>query len=256
MGAEGRAPLRIALAWAAALGASGFAAGFFGPMILSPESNIGPIVGLLFTGPGGAVAGFVLGMVFAFLPLSGVARSRVLAFLCAVLALGTLYAVLPEPAVRGYVIDARVEACDRPARGIDEAMERWEGALKRVTWAKPPARWKEAAARNVEDDPGVVLTVRIHRKRAILRHRRPWDRGATSAGPWIEVDESKAYYDAREGADCRAYLARPQALYWPHVDSDFDPTKPAREWPPTDTLGFLGLQALDPVPDEYRRLLD
>jgi hypothetical protein len=128
--------------------------------------------------------------------------------------------------------------------------------LKRVTWAHPPARWKEAATRNVEDDPGVVLTVRIHRKRAILRHRRPWDRGDTSAGPWMEVDESKTYYDAREGSDCRAYLARPRALYWPHVDSDFDPARPAREWPPTDTLGFLGLQALDPVPDEYRRLLD
>ena len=247
---------RVAARWALALGATGFAAGFLGPMVLDPESNIGPIVGLLFTGPGGALAGFVLGALFGALPVSSKRRGQWLAAACTLLALGTLYAILPAPAVRGYVIDAEVEGCDRPARSLDEAMGRWEGALRRVTWAHPPASWKEKAARNVEDDPGVVLTMHIHRKRAILRHRRPWDRGATSAGPWMDVDESKAYYDASQGADCRAYRARAQALYWPRIDPDSDPTKPSPEWPPTDVPGFLGLQALGPVPDQYRRLMD
>ena len=59
--------LRVALRWAIALGATGFAAGFFGPMVLDPESNIGPIVGILFTGPGGVAAGFVCGLVVGVL---------------------------------------------------------------------------------------------------------------------------------------------------------------------------------------------
>ncbi len=247
--------LRVAIRWGIALGATGFAAGFFGPMLLDPEANIGPIVGILFTGPGGAIAGFVLGLVVAMIPLSGAARSRLLAAACALGALGVLYAVLPDPALRGYVIEATVESCAKPSQRVDDSMAKWDDALRRVTWARPPANWREVATGNVEADPGVVLTMHVDRKLPILRHRRPWDKGATSAGEWIDADESHAYYDASEGSDCGPYLARGKAIYWPAIDPDSDPTKPSKVWPPIDTLGFLGLQALGPVPDEYRRLM-
>ena len=257
MDADTPAPgvLRVAIRWAIALGAAGFAAGFFGPMLLDPESNIGPIVGILITGPGGVAAGFVLGLVAGALPLSQSARSRALAAVCAVAVLGILFALLPPPAVRGYVIEASVESCASPAQRIDESLATWDEALKRVTWARPPANWRDAAARNVEAAPGVVLTMRIHRKLPILRHRRPWDKGATSAGEWTEADESHAYYDASDGADCARYLSRGKAIYWPAIDPDSDPTKPSKGWPPTDALGFLRLQALGPVPAKYARLM-
>jgi len=100
-----------------------------------------------------------------------------------------------------------------------------------------------------------VLTMRIQRKSAILRHRQPWDRNRSSAGPWIAADESKQYYANDEGSVCQPYLARQRQLYWPAIDPDADPTKPAKIWPPTDTLGFLQLQALGPVPAQYQRLL-
>ena len=247
--------LRVAIRWGIALGAAGFAAGFFGPMLLDPEANIGPLVGILITGPGGAIAGFVLGLIVDALPLSPPARSRALAAVCVVAVLAILYALLPQPAVRGYVIEASVESCARPAQRIDESLATWDDALKRVTWAKPPANWRDAAARNVEAAPGVVLTMHVHRKLPILRHRRPWDKGATSAGAWIEADESHAYYDASDGADCARYLSRGKAIYWPAIDPDSDPAKPSKEWPPTDALGFLQLQALVPVPAEYRRFI-
>jgi hypothetical protein len=49
------------------VGGIGFAAGFFGPMILDPTSGNGPLLGIFITGPlgfvvgcvGGAIAGFV-----------------------------------------------------------------------------------------------------------------------------------------------------------------------------------------------------
>ena len=245
----------IAIRWALVLGICAFAAGFVGPMVLDPEANIGPLVGILITGPGGAAAGLLLGAVASLLPLTVTQRSRALAATCVVATLGILYALLPKPAVRGYVIDATVESCAKPVERVEESLATWDDALKRVTWARPPAGWRDTAQQNAERDPGVVLTMRVHRKLPILRHRRPWDKGATSAGQWIDAEESHAYYDASRGAECTGYVGRPRALYWPAIDPDADPTQPSRQWPPTDTLGFLRLQALGPVPAEYRRFV-
>jgi hypothetical protein len=47
------------------LGGIGFCAGFFGPMILWPESNQGPLLGILVTGPLGVVVGAVWGYLYS-----------------------------------------------------------------------------------------------------------------------------------------------------------------------------------------------
>lgn len=49
---------------AGVLGAIGFAGGFFGPMLLMPDSNQGPMLGIFITGPGGAVLGAIAGAVW------------------------------------------------------------------------------------------------------------------------------------------------------------------------------------------------
>lgn len=43
---------------AAVVGGVAFAAGFFGPIIFTPEANQGPLLGIFITGP----LGFVIGM--------------------------------------------------------------------------------------------------------------------------------------------------------------------------------------------------
>jgi len=247
--------IRRALRWALVLGAVGFAAGFFGPMMLSPESNIGPIIGILFSGPAGVIIGFVLGAVASALPIAETRKALLLAATCVVLAGITLYLSLPQPVVRGYVIDARIEACESPAKSLDAAMALWDDAVARVTWAKPAPNWKQTAIASVESDPGVVLTLRIEHKSPILRHRRPWDRNVVSAGPWLQSDELKQYYANDAGNRCAAYLARPRQRYWPAVGPDIVKPDPAAVWPPTDTLGFLQLQTLEPVPPQYQRVL-
>jgi hypothetical protein len=68
---EGTAEERPGLVTAVLVGALvtggiGFAAGFFGPMILSPSSNQGPLLGILITGPAGLLIGAVLGAVLWF----------------------------------------------------------------------------------------------------------------------------------------------------------------------------------------------
>lgn len=57
------------LKWAAigavALGGIGFLGGFFGPILLAPEANQGPLLGIFITGPLGFLLGGILGAVFA-----------------------------------------------------------------------------------------------------------------------------------------------------------------------------------------------
>jgi hypothetical protein len=57
-----QALLRVVV-WSLAIGGVCFAAGFFGPMVLAPGANQGPLLGILITGPLGVVLGFATGVV-------------------------------------------------------------------------------------------------------------------------------------------------------------------------------------------------
>jgi hypothetical protein len=58
---RGKTVARWCAATAAVVGAVGFLAGFVGPMVLRPDSPQGPLLGILCTGPLGAIAGAVVG---------------------------------------------------------------------------------------------------------------------------------------------------------------------------------------------------
>jgi len=45
------------------VGGIGFCAGFFGPIVFAPDANQGPLLGILITGPLGAVLGAIGGFV-------------------------------------------------------------------------------------------------------------------------------------------------------------------------------------------------
>jgi hypothetical protein len=47
-------------------GAFGFVAGFFGPILVTPSANQGPLLGLFITGPLGFMLGAVGGVVYWF----------------------------------------------------------------------------------------------------------------------------------------------------------------------------------------------
>lgn len=46
------------------LGGIGFIAGFFGPIIFRPDANLGPLLGIFFTGPIGFLLGLIAGAIF------------------------------------------------------------------------------------------------------------------------------------------------------------------------------------------------
>jgi hypothetical protein len=59
-GERWRGIVRRAVRPALIVGGIGFVAGFFGPMILKPEANQGPMLGIFITGP----IGFLLGLIY------------------------------------------------------------------------------------------------------------------------------------------------------------------------------------------------
>ena len=57
----------IGMTWAAGLlvGSVGFVLGFVGPLVVTPSSNLGPLLGILITGPLGFVAGALGGFAWS-----------------------------------------------------------------------------------------------------------------------------------------------------------------------------------------------
>jgi hypothetical protein len=51
---------------AVVLGGIGFVGGFFGPMLLTPDANQGPMLGIFITGPLGAILGVPVGALVAW----------------------------------------------------------------------------------------------------------------------------------------------------------------------------------------------
>jgi hypothetical protein len=59
-GERWRGTVRLALPRAFAVGGIGFVLGFFGPLLLTPDANQGPLLGIFITGP----VGFLLGLLW------------------------------------------------------------------------------------------------------------------------------------------------------------------------------------------------
>lgn len=60
----GRGVVKSVALGAILVGSIGFSVGFFGPMVLAPGANQGPLLGILITGPLGIVIGAGMGVVW------------------------------------------------------------------------------------------------------------------------------------------------------------------------------------------------
>jgi len=243
--AKGSPPIGL---WALALGAVGFACGFFCPIALNPGSNQGPLLGLFITGPGSAMFGLVAGVVARWLPLMVRQRWRALGALCIASAAGILFFCLPGPELRARIIDAAMRGCESPAQAAEAATAKWEKRIAEVTWGPPRKDWKNDVARMLQADPGVVLDVYMTQSRDICENQKPWNTGTRFAGAWRERNEPQRFFARFSGASCEAYLATGRQLYLPISDG-------TNAWPPDFLPNYLGLQVLAAVPGEFRGLV-
>lgn len=238
--------MKLILRWVLALGVAGFVSGYVGPIVLDPDANQGPLVGIFITGPGGALAGLVLGALFALLPVSDLVRRRALMASCAVLVLGTLWYVLPGPRVRGYLLEANITRCLAPRELQTAAFDHWDERIAHVTWAQPRAGWKTQADALFARPDGVVLDLDVRSRRAVLVHRRPWDRGRITIADVPGAGDVTRAFARHAGGSCAAYPPGPIRLYY---ETTWDP-RPG-PWPPDDLPGLLGLVVAGPAPAAY-----
>lgn len=227
--------------WVLVLGGAGFAAGFFGPMVLNPGANQGPMAGIFITGPGGALLGLVMGVASRLLG-AGLARQRhALISAAAVLSLGTLYVCLPEPETEGVLLEGSVQACQPPAELKDTAIQDWQRRIEAAPWGQPRRGWREDVDRLLADADGVVLTIDVQREDRILRHRKPWDAGRTTSAGWTRAHETRRYFANFAGTDCASYADPIPTLYVRYGQG-------SSVWPPDDAPNFLGVARVEPAP--------
>jgi hypothetical protein len=236
------------LKWVFILGLAGFAAGFLGPMVFAPEANQGPLVGILISGPAGAVLGLILWSVCALIKLPAQVQWRTLYATAAVGVLVTLLLVQPGPTLRGYVYEAEVKSCASPLATEASVIDHWNKRIAEVTWAEPRAGWREDMHQVLEDAPGVVVVVRVLRKNPVHENRKPWNRGSEFAGGWTTTTEETPFYDA-DGSwdqypDGREFRGFQKHDYEERIQA-------ARVWPPAVLIDMLGASLIGPVPAKW-----
>ncbi len=237
-------PAPSILAWALRLGGIGFAAGFFGPMVLNPEANQGPLVGILLTGPGGALAGAALGSISRLLRLSRMHASRLLLGCCLTYALAILFFCLPSPRDKGFIFEAAVVGCSSPAALKESAIAYWEGAIDAKRWEQSRPNWKQDFDRMLAEADGVVLELDLTWKATVREHNRPWDRRAAVLPSGAPTRASQRYYARYAGDSCDQYRSEAGLLYVRAGQAQ-------DAWPPFDLPNYLHVAVIEPVPGEY-----
>jgi hypothetical protein len=237
------------VAWVLTIGGAGFAAGFFGPMIFAPDANQGPLVGILMSGPGGAILGGLLCAIFRLLHASPARQRQGIWISSLLLAIATLFLIMPQPDLRGDLEEVQIDSCSRPLQSIEEANAYWDKQLAARPDAARPG-WKEDSREMLQNDDGVVLNVDVVRAKTLRAERKPWNSGHIVASEWQTVNSQKSYYARYGGGSCSGYAAGTHAILF--SDQQFYGVPTNLGWPPKKVPHFLNLQTLEAVPDPYR----
>lgn len=238
------------LKWILVLGVAGFLAGFVGPMLLAPDANLGPAIGIFISGPAGAALGALLWTFCALIKPAPRTQWRLLYAVTVLGVLATLLSIRPEPKWLGYVFEGRVASCAPPSALEADVLGYWHKRIAEVTWAAPRPGWEDEMRAMLRGAPGVVVSVRLHRRNAIRQNRLLWNRQAFAAG-WQSQDEDVSFY--LENGDCAAFPAGRDLRGYQPLTYDGRPVD-VTAWPPSELLRVLRAAVLDDIPQRWRSL--
>jgi hypothetical protein len=230
----------VILRWTGVLGLVGFLSGFIGPMVVAPDANQGPMVGIFLSGPGGVVLGALLG---AIVRVSGASRqtgSRLLAASAAALAAVTLYFCIPAPRHLADVVVGEARSCVAAESLKPQALARL-AAIEASRPERTATAWGEKFDRALAGSPGVVVEVHVRRARRIDEAKTVWSRGELLPRPWTQVDADTSYFVEAPG--CGGFSAGSAielAVYGVRGI-----------WPPYTIAEFLDMQFARPLPDQW-----
>lgn len=238
------------LKWVLLVGLAGFLAGFIGPIILVPEANQGPLVGIFISGPVGALAGVCLFAFCTALRVSARAQWRLLFASAAVCALVTLFFVLPGPRLLGYLYSAKIESC-APVDSLEEAtIARWHKRIGQVAWVSPTAGWERDMRAQIRNAPGVIVAVGELERNSINEYRKPWNHGVRYADGWKALTEATSFYDP-EGT-CRNYRLGTDFQTFVNYSRATE-IKPPDHWPPRELDAVVGLSLTEAIPESLSK---
>jgi hypothetical protein len=234
--------------WAITLGSTGFICGFFGPMLLNPSANLGPLLGLFLSGPISMLLGVIFGRIFSYAGLKGSANILSLVGASLIVATVTLAMSLPAPSYVGFVVDAEVRGCKQPRELIADRVAWWNKTQDSKEWSKRPG-WEDDLSRMINKDAGVVLDMWVYRERKLFELRKPWNRGRIEATAWSEENKPKKFYSRFSGGSCSEYIYGTRKLYSPLWET-------SAVSPPDILPTFLGLYVLQDVPAAFRSIIE
>ena len=236
--------------WIKILGIAGFLAGFVGPMILAPDANQGPMVGIFISGPAGVALGSLLwGLCWLAKPAART-QWRMLYSFATIGVIATLLSIRPEPKWLGYVFEGHVESCARPAALEADTLGYWRKRIAEVNWAEPRAGWEDEMRATLREAPGVVVAVRMERRNAIRQNRLLWNHKEFAAG-WQPHDDDISFHVV--DGSCDQYPQGDAIRGYQNLDYDGKPVD-VEAWPPPELLRVLRAAELDDIPGRWRSL--
>jgi hypothetical protein len=234
--------------WPVILGATGFAAGFLGPMIFVPEANQGPLVGIFISGPAGAVLGAALYGICHLLKVSSKNQWRLLSGVAIAGVLVTLLLVQPSPARQGKLFSAEVTSCTSPGGVEAQTLAYWDKRISEVTWAAPRDGWQQEMRATLQDAPGIVVDVQVRRENTVYQNRKPWNRGTLFATGWIEKAEERSFYFPQ--STCAEYPTRLVLIGF--LDYGYSgKIEPPSTWPPQALQQVINASTYSEVPQRF-----
>src|SRR4030067_229894 len=187
-----------AFTWAIILGFVGFIFGASGQnLLLAEPGSLGPLLGILVTGPMGFVLGALLGGLSAFIRLS--ARRNLILLVIAVIAVSivSLYWSLPAYREKDLLVDAEVFNCEQIDQLLASKTKMWSEVVVRPTKigsARP--NWEQEIPDMLRAQPGVVLTIRIYQEAWVRELRWRWGSTSQRVDDWQSVSETKQVFAA------------------------------------------------------------
>lgn len=235
--------------WIVLLAGSWFLAGFVGPMYFVPDSNIGPIIGVLFSGPAGFVTGLVLFVAFRLVPVRASVQWLMLGVLCLAGVLVTLLLSQPEPKAVGSIVEVEVRRIRPVPEAAPEIRAYWRKRIAEGTWTVPHAGWEQSMAVSLAGDSRVILEAVLLRERMVRITRKPWDRGRLIATPWFTRNESVTYSPAPGAVSPGLTSGTKLHLLLGGIIND---SRRVDGWPPQEE--FVPYAYVRSLPAEYEQL--
>jgi hypothetical protein len=238
-----------AIVAAAVVGLFGLLGGScFGPSYFSVDGigTAAPLNGIFLSGPVGVMLGALLGAAASLRNWRSWVFAGVLVLVAVGVLLGGMALNWPESYVEGRQIEGEISACRSPLLLRDEAVSQWRKTLSSEQWMKPRPGWEADLDRLIAHSDGVVLTVKVRKRRDFYQHREPWRYGRVDPTGWRRKSNTEEFFARFAGPGCTAYRLG-ERRYFMEESGEI-----SGEDLPHTLPRFLDLHVITPVAPEWR----